>query len=240
MANPALPVLCLVTCLCLPTFVLLCIGCFTPYWVVIDNTNEISGLFYSCGRNTSGCVVDLPDEILNKGTLGLEVTAICLLVLAFVILIWNLSCRERETKWNDDDDFEDNSSVLGIVCFIFIFACLYAIAGVCILVGCILIAVDYNTSNLGYSFYLCIAAGCYDMFKICIILCFLCKSACKNHDIPNPVPKTGIVISVTETSGSQTNTEPQRPPNTRRDSALSVAQEALVPTINKLMQLGRT
>lgn len=62
MANPALPVLCLVTCSCLPTLVLLCIGCFTPYWVVSDSTNELSGLFYNCGRNTSRCIVDTPDE----------------------------------------------------------------------------------------------------------------------------------------------------------------------------------
>lgn len=62
MANPALPVLFLVTCSCLPTLVLLCIGCFTPYWVVSDSTNELSGLFYNCGRNTSRCVVDTPDE----------------------------------------------------------------------------------------------------------------------------------------------------------------------------------
>ncbi|XP_045175578.1 uncharacterized protein LOC123536449 [Mercenaria mercenaria] len=169
-------VVCALCCFVFPPFVFQSIGLFTPKWVS-NSTCDSIGLIYSCcsGDKNDTCENTNGGDELDARVLGLEATAFAVMFLAIFGTCYETCCNkdEEDTGW---------CGVIGGCCLL-----LFPVAGLFSFIGCMIIAGSYSTSELGWSFYLCLTAGCLILIMtICLCYCF-CK-ALKNEDDDDDVP----------------------------------------------------
>ncbi|KAL3841707.1 hypothetical protein ACJMK2_019813 [Sinanodonta woodiana] len=152
----------------LPLF-LQSLGLFSPFWATDGNTNK--GLFYQC----AGSTCNSESGILNGATLGLECTAFIMMALSLLVFGVGVVC------YGPDELGEFNNSTSEAcysVCKLYAMQCFccFPCSGLLSLVGCIVFSSDFNTEELGWSFYMCIAAGSVVFLNVCVPCCdWICK-----------------------------------------------------------------
>ena len=155
------------------SLILQSIGFFVPNWVTTETCDAI-GLFYRCcGKNDTGCVVDGADTYLNKAVLGFQATSFTIMVLAAISFFCMMSDNDDD---DDDDDDDDKENGCLVTCLSFIIV-LYPISGLCSVIGCIVLATKYSTSELSWGFYLSVTAGCYVILLTMCLCCVIIKAA---------------------------------------------------------------
>ncbi|KAK3576191.1 hypothetical protein CHS0354_016014 [Potamilus streckersoni] len=127
-------------------------GLFSPCWTTDGNINK--GLFYQC----VGSTCNSESGILNRATLGLECTAFIVMAFSFLVFGVGIVC------YGPDELGEFNNGTSGLcynICKMYAMQCFccFPCSGLLSLVGCIVFSSDFNTAALGWSFYMCIAAG---------------------------------------------------------------------------------
>ncbi|XP_053395937.1 uncharacterized protein LOC128556055 [Mercenaria mercenaria] len=171
----ACEVICEICCFIIfPSFILQSVGLFSPEWVSTSACDSV-GLIYSCctGTNNNSCSNTNGGDELDVRVLGLEATSFAMMFLA----VLGISCG---TCCNSDDDKTGWCGTLGGCCFI-----LLPVAGLFSFIGCMIIAANYSTSQLGWSFYLCLTSGCFIILLTIIMCCCLRKLMKDDDDIPS-------------------------------------------------------
>lgn len=162
-----------VCCFMFMPFVLQTVGFFTPMWGS-NSTCDSIGLVYSCcprsDNTTITCGNTNGGDELDVRALGLQATSFAVMFLTVFCLCCGSCCK------SDNDEEVGWCQTLGGCCF-----GLFPVAGLFSVIGCIIVATKFSTSMLGYSFYLCLAAGCYVILVTIIVCCCACKLA-RNGD----------------------------------------------------------
>ncbi|XP_060556975.1 uncharacterized protein LOC132717509 isoform X1 [Ruditapes philippinarum] len=169
-SSDTLGVVCALCCFVFPPFILQSVGLFTPNWVKTSDCDSI-GLVYSCcsGDNNDTCKNTNGGDELDARVLGLEATAFAVMFLAIFGTSYESCCSgdDEDTGW---------CGLIGGCCLI-----MFPVAGLFSFIGCMIIAGSYSTSELGWSFYLCLTSGCLIIIlTVCLCYCF-CK-VLKNDD----------------------------------------------------------
>ncbi|XP_045176385.2 uncharacterized protein LOC123536936 [Mercenaria mercenaria] len=161
-------------CFLFVPFIFQSVGFFTPMWASNATCDSI-GLLYSCcaGSDNDTCKNTNGGDELDARALGLHATSFAVMFLAVFFLCCGI-CR------GDDDDGETGwCTILGECCSL-----LYPVAGLFSFIGCIIVATQYSTSELGYSFYLCLTDGCMIIILTIIGCIVVCKYGKDEDDYP--------------------------------------------------------
>ena len=195
MAEGGIGSCCALFCLFGPSFILQSIGFFAPNWVTTETCDAI-GLFYRCcGKNNTGCVVDGADTYLNKAVLGLQATSFTIMALA----VMSMCCLVNRSN-DDDDDDEGGCLVMCLGCNVV----LYPIGGLCSVIGCIVLATEYSTSELSWGFYLSVTAGCYIILLTTCCCCIVIRAARSDDSSGQNYGGGETTVATTQSSGQLT------------------------------------
>lgn len=130
----------------------------SPYWVKHNNTSEC---FLGATKN-HGC----PDNVEGLGyTIGLlQLISLVIVVLAAISTM----------AYNDDDGFADDDIsgdfcsrfCSSIIAFGQLMYRLYFISGILNFLCCVVVAVNFDKNDKGFSFYLCLVVSCNVIFQM--------------------------------------------------------------------------
>ncbi|KAL4225479.1 hypothetical protein ACF0H5_016169 [Mactra antiquata] len=179
---------CVICCFMFAPFVLQSVGFFTPNWGS-NTTCDAIGLLYSCcshPNGSDGCGNNEGADELDARVLGLQATSFSIMFLTIVGLCCGLC--------NDDDDDTGWCSIIGGCCMVF-----FPFAGLFSIIGCIIVATIFTTSELGYSFALCLTSGCFVVLITIILIVCACKLLKEDAD---ETPDTQTHVAHTQSSGN--------------------------------------
>ncbi|XP_060551103.1 uncharacterized protein LOC132712705 [Ruditapes philippinarum] len=168
-------------CFLFPPFILQTIGLFSPYWILTSDCRSI-GLLYSCcsGDNNDTCKNTKGVDELDARALGLEVFSFVMMFLA----VFGTCVNTFSKKGYDDMGC---CGYIGWCCLI-----MFPVAGLFSFIGCLLIAENYSTSELGWSLILCLTPVCLFLFVISTAtICYSVKKAvkkCQEDHVTHVVP----------------------------------------------------
>ncbi|XP_053378953.1 uncharacterized protein LOC128548376 [Mercenaria mercenaria] len=226
----------------IPETIFLFVGFFTPHWVS-DSACDAVGLFYKCcsvsddnirnitanstsdvnlssmiivSRSNNETAVTTKCEYkgaesLDVRILGLEATTLALVMLP-VLLIPLLI---RNDVWIGYKDFLEWFTILSTFS--------HLIAAVFSFSGCMIVVSEYESSQFGYSFILCLSHGCYGLFalgtlSVSSVIGYMKDKSSKSCDLQN------------QTSGPQTHKTVEKRESTLIASDEINSESTLFPT----------
>ncbi|XP_060608236.1 uncharacterized protein LOC132760304 [Ruditapes philippinarum] len=155
------------------------VGLFTTKWISNDKCDSV-GLLYSCcgGPDNNTCRRTQGEDELDTSALGLQIVSLVLMwigVLMFVVGIYCAcgffnKCIGKEKSWVTVALLKC-CEMLFYYMIMFFGVLLLSISGILNISGCIVVATKFPRAQLGYSFYLCVIAGCYFLL-MGVISCF--------------------------------------------------------------------
>ncbi|XP_060556974.1 uncharacterized protein LOC132717508, partial [Ruditapes philippinarum] len=151
----------IVCCLFFPPLVLQTVEVFTAHWVS-NSTCDSIGLMYRCCAGQDNETRESTNGELDACVLGFEMTSFVMMLAAEVLAIFGVwfECQD------DEDEESRCAKLINGSCLLF------ACAGILSFAGCMMIMNNFPTSQLGWSFYLCLVNGCFVILILVLVLAY--------------------------------------------------------------------